>query len=765
MAKLILNDITNITGSETSSINKINSNNDAIEIAFENTLSRDGTSPNTMEAALDMNSNRIINIPNAISNQEPVTLSQLTDTLDGIISQDYSLIASQLEAEEGTSNNRIMTPLRTAQHVDKKFPSLTDSGSVVNVPGTLTVGVDGGLNQAINVARAKQGTPGALGGGLIEGWSYNRLLMNDTGIDCSSFPSGSQTSNTLYVGYKSSGARAIGTAINATALVYGTPAFPSNALNQYVAGHFLGQTSVNLGGTNTTNNAVGAVFGLGGGAIAADTATNLLNVCGCELNSAIATGCSSKAFSLLALATHDAHAVSGTSYDTALSISAIGNGGTLGLNNGILFSNYNGQHAIKSTGKLIATQGSATVGYGIDLSSYNITNEAFKSNGFFVEGTYGGAHLRVAAPSGYEAIRSQSGDNFVDLYSNGDTEEQGLLTIGTNSIKFITASGTATLFPSGDFNISGSLTLGSPLAVNQGGTASSLASGTALDNITGFASTGTLARTGSGAYAFRTLTGPAAGILVSNGDGVSGNPTLSLINDLSALEALSSTGIAVRTTTDTWAQRTITGTSNRIAVTDGNGVSGNPTLDISSSYAGQNTITTVGTLTTGATGAGFTVDFASSTINGTLPVNKGGTGVTTSIGSGSNLLGSEGNWSPTLKLGGSTTGITYAFQTGTYVRIGSLVFAQGAIILSSKGSATGAVTIENLPFEAVLNSGGGSIQGDYYAGVTGPILPAIVSGTGKYMYLAQQGSPLRTFLTDANLTDDSTFLITLIYQT
>ena len=46
----------------------------------------------------------------------------------------------------------------------------------------------------------------------------------------------------------------------------------------------------------------------------------------------------------------------------------------------------------------------------------------------------------------------------------------------------------------------------SPLPVNQGGTAAASASGTALDNITGFASTGFLTRTGAGAYSFQSTT-------------------------------------------------------------------------------------------------------------------------------------------------------------------------------------------------------------------------------------------------------------------
>ncbi len=91
--------------------------------------------------------------------------------------------------------------------------------------------------------------------------------------------------------------------------------------------------------------------------------------------------------------------------------------------------------------------------------------------------------------------------------------------------------------------------------------------------------TGLVAMDGDSAF-FRTLTMPAEGLSVTNGNGVAGNPTLALANDLAALEGLSGTGIAVRTGTDTWAQRTVVaGVGGTIVVTDGNGVAGNITLE------------------------------------------------------------------------------------------------------------------------------------------------------------------------------------------
>ena len=55
-------------------------------------------------------------------------------------------------------------------------------------------------------------------------------------------------------------------------------------------------------------------------------------------------------------------------------------------------------------------------------------------------------------------------------------------------------------------------------------------------------------------------------------------------------------------------------------------------------------------------------------------------------------------FTPILDFGGGTTGITYATQTGAYVKIGAMVFFNVAIILTNKGSSTGICNIHNLPF-------------------------------------------------------------------
>lgn len=69
--KITLGNLVNLTN-QTAAITTINNNNALLTTAINNTLSRDGTPPNQMTAALDMSSNRILNLPTPISATEPL---------------------------------------------------------------------------------------------------------------------------------------------------------------------------------------------------------------------------------------------------------------------------------------------------------------------------------------------------------------------------------------------------------------------------------------------------------------------------------------------------------------------------------------------------------------------------------------------------------------------------------------------------------------------------------------------------------------------
>lgn len=73
MAKLTLTDISagyNLTTTT-------NANNALVEAALENTVSRDGTSPNTMSANFDLNSNKVTNVTDGTNDQDACTVAQL----------------------------------------------------------------------------------------------------------------------------------------------------------------------------------------------------------------------------------------------------------------------------------------------------------------------------------------------------------------------------------------------------------------------------------------------------------------------------------------------------------------------------------------------------------------------------------------------------------------------------------------------------------------------------------------------------------------
>lgn len=80
--KIVLTNLVNLQN-ETTAVNAINANNAVLTTAMDNTLSRDGTSPNQMGANLDMNSNRVLNLPAPISADEPVRYTDIQSLTAG----------------------------------------------------------------------------------------------------------------------------------------------------------------------------------------------------------------------------------------------------------------------------------------------------------------------------------------------------------------------------------------------------------------------------------------------------------------------------------------------------------------------------------------------------------------------------------------------------------------------------------------------------------------------------------------------------------
>lgn len=76
MSKITLNPVGSLIDTTTAA-NTINVNSVTVQNAIDNTISRDGTSPNQMNASLDMNSNTIINVGDGVSPSDAANLRLL----------------------------------------------------------------------------------------------------------------------------------------------------------------------------------------------------------------------------------------------------------------------------------------------------------------------------------------------------------------------------------------------------------------------------------------------------------------------------------------------------------------------------------------------------------------------------------------------------------------------------------------------------------------------------------------------------------------
>jgi hypothetical protein len=139
MSKIILNDVGDLTQATTAK-NTINSNSATVQAAVDNTLSRDGTAPNQMEAELDMNSKQIINLPAPNTANSPLRLSDLNSFIGGgtVTNIPVGGTTGQALVKHSNTNYDVEWATGAVSSVGLTLPAdFTVTGSPVTSSGTL----------------------------------------------------------------------------------------------------------------------------------------------------------------------------------------------------------------------------------------------------------------------------------------------------------------------------------------------------------------------------------------------------------------------------------------------------------------------------------------------------------------------------------------------------------------------------------------------------------------------------------------------------
>jgi hypothetical protein len=345
---------------------------------------------------------------------------------------------------------------------------------------------------------------------------------------------------------------------------------------------------------------------------------------------------------------------------------------------------------------------------------------------------------------------SLTGTELVPIVQNGKTVQTTTLSIASTPVltyPFLTVGRQTGLSNSRYFSTDANLTITDNGAQNS----YVISINGALSQLNTL-SNGIVAKTGTSTLANISIAVSGSGLSITNGSGVSGNPTISLSGLPSALATATGTGLLALNGSTSISPVSILGTTNQITVTNGDASTGNPTISLSTTGVSSGTysyptitIDSLGRITSASNGSPV-LSFSSGTtglvpsspttgaivLSGVLNVLNGGTGTTTSTGTGSVVL----NTAPTLGLI-NATGLPIGGITATGTP-SSTTYLRGDSLWST-------IPAQVYPSAGIPNSTG-SAWGTSY-GVTGT--GSVVLSTSPTLVTPVLGTPTSATLTNA----------------
>jgi len=372
--------------------------------------------------------------------------------IDGVLTTFRGLVGSSslsawLPTQTGQSGKVLTTNGTTAAWETNAGGDVTGPSSATNTAIALWDTTTGKLlkNSVVLVSTAGSitgaaslfATTSGSGNSPSVEYNFNKFFITADTIDGTT--GGGTKVNGLEVSHVFGGAAAAGgrhavyAVLTQNAITSGT-----NTDRNYVG--YACQVITNSGDGGGSGTEKGAYFGLNGYVRATSGATFITNLSGGEFNTNARTGSSVKYKSGIQI--HGIDEVQGYTYDCMIGLSNL-TGGTAKWKHGMLFGPMAGAAPIDATtGTLIGTSGSATVDYGIDISSYTCTTAEFKSSNteikstqFNLTGTNHGIDIGKPGTVNTPFIDFHSSANNIDynfrmIASGGDG------TLGTGSMTF-----------------------------------------------------------------------------------------------------------------------------------------------------------------------------------------------------------------------------------------------------------------------------------------------------------------------------------------